>query len=662
MHHVLVLFLLSLQLLSGNAIGNITLSPVLIQKGDTKLALYGLGNVRDERLGRLFQTPGCVQWLRPASTQEHALEDWLNIFVLHQNRVQHGATAKNCLQERHLPNFMDLVIWGHEHECIPDPQELHQPDAEGEKAYVIQPGSSVATALSEGESKQKHAILLELLHNNWRTIKLPLTSVRPFVWDSLALAAAQPPLAPDDSAAINAHLERKYAAQGPVQAQAGGDRAAVPGTCIGGKGTPGFSTINSQRFGQKFVGKVANAQDMLLWAKAPARRAKEEGRGAGAGGPEAYQEAAAGGLGLSGLLPDQLDQARIEDLVAANLQAQLDILPPEELALALHEFVDKDEKAALANCVATVLTETQAAAMTRPGVPAKAEGTAAAAAAGDGDDGQDEDEAAAAGVLTNDPSAPIKEGDITSLVSLCAKSRQASKLGSSSGLAAAGGGSSRAGSGPLQAANRSAGVAGVRMTGSAGAASEAWSDGQSDMGPGVQSPNSQMTSSRSRTAGSSRARGRGGRGSRGGRSRGTTSRRGRGGRKGAAGGGGQVIDSDEEVLGEADEISDEDDVDDDDEEDDDVDGQPPAKRARAPSQSGLTGLLTGPTPTSIDGGFVDSSDDDDHRSKGTGSGAMAARTIATPATAPPSASKPDDGSGLARGRRRVLPASLGTQK
>jgi hypothetical protein len=31
-------------------------------QGQTKLALYGLGNVRDERLGRLFQTPGCVQW------------------------------------------------------------------------------------------------------------------------------------------------------------------------------------------------------------------------------------------------------------------------------------------------------------------------------------------------------------------------------------------------------------------------------------------------------------------------------------------------------------------------------------------------------------------------------------------------------------------------
>lgn len=50
------------QLLSGSSIGRITLKPVLLQKGDTKLALYGLGNVRDERLARLFQTPGCVQW------------------------------------------------------------------------------------------------------------------------------------------------------------------------------------------------------------------------------------------------------------------------------------------------------------------------------------------------------------------------------------------------------------------------------------------------------------------------------------------------------------------------------------------------------------------------------------------------------------------------
>lgn len=34
----------------------------------------------------------------------------------------------------------------------------------------------------------------------------------------------------------------------------------------------GYSTINAQRFGQKFVGKVANPHDMLTWAKAAQRR------------------------------------------------------------------------------------------------------------------------------------------------------------------------------------------------------------------------------------------------------------------------------------------------------------------------------------------------------------------------------------------------------
>lgn len=36
----------------------------------------------------------------------------------------------------------------------------------------------------------------------------------------------------------------------------------------------GFSTINAQRFGQKFVGKVANPHDMLLWHKSTTRKPK----------------------------------------------------------------------------------------------------------------------------------------------------------------------------------------------------------------------------------------------------------------------------------------------------------------------------------------------------------------------------------------------------
>lgn len=42
----------------------------------------------------------------------------------------------------------------------------------------------------------------------------------------------------------------------------------------------GFSTINAQRFGQKFVGRVANPQDLLLFSKAALRKEKAQGPGA----------------------------------------------------------------------------------------------------------------------------------------------------------------------------------------------------------------------------------------------------------------------------------------------------------------------------------------------------------------------------------------------
>ena len=38
----------------------------------------------------------------------------------------------------------------------------------------------------------------------------------------------------------------------------------------------GFTTINAQRFGQKFVGKVANPHDLILFSKAAARQAKPD--------------------------------------------------------------------------------------------------------------------------------------------------------------------------------------------------------------------------------------------------------------------------------------------------------------------------------------------------------------------------------------------------
>lgn len=64
-------------------------------------------------------------------------------------RAQHG--PKNHIPENFLDEFLDLVIWGHEHECLIDPQH----SSSGKDIFISQPGSSVATSLCEGESKQK---------------------------------------------------------------------------------------------------------------------------------------------------------------------------------------------------------------------------------------------------------------------------------------------------------------------------------------------------------------------------------------------------------------------------------------------------------------------------------------------------------------------------
>ena len=129
--------------------------PILLQKGSTKLALYGLGNVKDERLHRLFKA-GKVKFLRPKVNQN----EWFNMFVIHQNRSvsplvsllsyrsRNAHSEKNYIPDQFLPEFLELVFWGHEHECRIDPEEHHG-------THITQPGSSVATSLCEGESAIK---------------------------------------------------------------------------------------------------------------------------------------------------------------------------------------------------------------------------------------------------------------------------------------------------------------------------------------------------------------------------------------------------------------------------------------------------------------------------------------------------------------------------
>ncbi|GLC63182.1 meiotic recombination [Pleodorina starrii] len=383
--------------LVGSGAAQVTLSPVLIEKGATRLCMYGLGNIRDERLGRSFQTPGCVQWQRPASSPGYPSDGWVNMFVLHQNRVQHTAFAKACVREEHLPPFLDLAVWGHEHECRPDAVPIR---GEGEGRYVVQPGSTVATALSEGESRPKHALLLEVKAAQFRLQKFRLRTVRPFEFEFVALKDAKPPLRPEDAEGVADFLAAKIqemitrAAASALQLPSA-DPGASGGGAPGSEGAPrlplirlrvdytGFSTVNAQRLGQRFVGKVANPNDMLQWTKAATRKVKAEGEGGSAAGG-GYEEEEGGYL-----RPEALDQSRIEDLIRQHLGPNaLEVLPDDELAIALHNFVEKDDKNALTQCIEAALEETRNAAAA----------AAAAAAAGEAGAGGEAGAAEATGV------------------------------------------------------------------------------------------------------------------------------------------------------------------------------------------------------------------------------------------------------------------------
>ncbi|XP_073114089.1 double-strand break repair protein MRE11 isoform X3 [Elaeis guineensis] len=295
--------------LGGSGVGQIKLCPILIKKGTTSVALYGLGNIRDERLNRMFQTPHAVQWMRPEAQEGCPMSDWFNILVLHQNRIK--TNPKSAINEHFLPRFLDFVVWGHEHECLIDPQEVP-----GMGFHITQPGSSVATSLIDGESKPKHVLLLEIKGSQYRPTKIPLKSVRPFEYAEVVLKD-EADVDPNDQASVLEHLHK-----------------VVDYT--------GFSTINPQRFGQKYVGKVANPQDILIFSKAAKKRQSVE---------EKLEDS-------ERLHPEELNQQNIEALVAES-NLKMEILPVNDLDIALHDFVNKDDKMAFYSCLQYNLEETR---------------------------------------------------------------------------------------------------------------------------------------------------------------------------------------------------------------------------------------------------------------------------------------------------------------
>lgn len=316
---------------------DITVKPVLLQKGSTKLALYGLSNVRDERLFRSFRD-GNVRFLRPELYQD----EWFNLIALHQNHAGHTETG--YLPENFLQNFFDFVVWGHEHECLIDPIRNAEQDF-----YVCQPGSSVATSLSPGEAVQKHVGILSVRDREWKMEKIALRTVRPFVIRDVELMKVGHL---DPKSAKIKSLVIEYLSQQVEEMieQAADEWLEAQGDALDPDATPPLPLIrlrvdytakdgayeleNPQRFSQRFLGRVANATDVLHLhqkKRQAARRGKADDT-----------------LARPDLSEVRLDNLHVASLVKQYLETQkLQCLPENDLEDAVTQFVEKGDKEAV---------------------------------------------------------------------------------------------------------------------------------------------------------------------------------------------------------------------------------------------------------------------------------------------------------------------------
>lgn len=321
--------------------------PLLFQKGNTKLALYGMASVRDERLFRTFKD-GNVTFEVPGMCEG----EWFNIMCVHQNHTGHTNTA--FLPEQFLPDFLDVVIWGHEHECIP--HLVHNPTKNFD---VLQPGSSTATSLCDAEAQPKSVFILELKNNTQpKLIPIPLASVRTFTMRSIALKDVEH-LRPHDKDAITKYLvsqveEMLSEANEETRKKLGDEYDAndansqLPLPLIrlrvdysgpsSGPALIDFQVENSRRISNKFVGKVANGNNVIQYFKSKKKSSTNKHN----------HNISINDKDIERLIDEAGGELEVQTLINDLLaKMQLSLLPEVGMNEAVKKFVEKDEKTAL---------------------------------------------------------------------------------------------------------------------------------------------------------------------------------------------------------------------------------------------------------------------------------------------------------------------------
>lgn len=299
------------------------ISPLVFKKGTTKLSLYGINNLRDERLQRIMRS-GNVTFQKPANSDE-----FFNLLCIHQNH--HRRSLTSYVPEEFLPLFLNFVFWGHEHECIPFPQ--FNPTTGFD---TLQAGSSVATSLSDGETAKKHVFILDIKGTDYALTPIPLQTVRPFIMEDVSLKAEnfiEGPASKDDIAQflyekVNDLLKEALEL---YQAAGGNDKAMLPLVRLRVDQTGDYEVENARRFSNRFVGKIANVNDIVHYftkkvfekqAQAPRAQAVESKAGA-----------------------DIIQKVTIQQLLKEHLgESNLHLIPEDGMFDVTKKFIEQDDK------------------------------------------------------------------------------------------------------------------------------------------------------------------------------------------------------------------------------------------------------------------------------------------------------------------------------
>ncbi|XP_071449768.1 double-strand break repair protein MRE11 isoform X2 [Hetaerina americana] len=352
------------------------ITPLLMCKGSTKLALYGFGSIKDERLSRLLEKNKVQVYCHGESPDE-----WYNIMVLHQNHVIRGTSRNSFIPETLLPHCMDFIIWGHEHECIPVPQLNPAMDF-----YVLQPGSSVATSLSEGESMEKNVFHLQVKGKEIKVNPIPLKTVRPFVFETISLSdydSLQPctgkynfgrsslykevPLSKKVEDMVKEKIDSMILKS--VSLRSGhGKQPTKPLIRLRLEYNHQEQMINPVRIGNFYMEEVANPSDMILQKKEVTRRDKKVKGEKEKLDEDALMQAAEQARELQ----DQLGEIRVETVIEQYFQGggkmlnesgerqerELEVLSVRGLLESVTRYVDKQETESVAELIKYQINKT----------------------------------------------------------------------------------------------------------------------------------------------------------------------------------------------------------------------------------------------------------------------------------------------------------------